>query len=128
MDREDFGRVGVYFGTLGSIVINEDKAIYSKIQLLCNRSQILRLWHPVDASRRDVLAFENHAVVSVKNLPDIRFIVFTDERQQNAALSQGQRVTLNLGVSVAGSILSDLNAKDSILTNDAAPERVIAVH
>ena len=74
-----------------------------------------------------MLLAQHHAVVALEHLPDIGLVVLAGDRQQDALPAPLQQQLLEVAERRAGKFLADGDAVETVFTDDAAPQRIVAV-
>ena len=123
LDGEHLGAAGPYFGALHRVVVDEDEAVEAEIEPPRQRAEVLRLRQPVDRGGNHLLALEREIGSRLEHAPDVGLLVLAAQAHENAALGEARQQRVQRTVAVV-----ELHAFGTDLADDAAPQRVVAVH
>ncbi len=122
LQREHLGAAGAHLAALDVVVVEEHEAIEPEIEGGGELADVLRLAAPVDHRRDDVLSLEAHVGPRVEHAPDVLLHVLRAEADDHPVAPEfGERVLQQEVFFV------ELDALGPNLTDNAAPQRVVAV-
>ena len=76
---------------------------------------------------RDVVEREHHALVALEHVEDLGLVVLARNRQHDAARLEHLQVVLKGLERAPGKGVAELEAAESVLADDPAPQRVVAI-
>ena len=82
LQRQDLRTARPDFGTFERVIVEENEAIQSKVQLLRKRSYVLRLWPPINPPGHEVIPLQDHVRAFVEYLEHIELVVLTAQTEQ----------------------------------------------
>jgi hypothetical protein len=114
--------------TFDGIVIEKDHGFQPKRKLIGNRPDVAGLVFPIGLKDRDVVFAKQHFWMLLERQPPDLVFIFRANGKDNSPASEIESHFLHSEKSLSGRVsLGDLNALETIIADDASPERVIQI-
>ena len=111
------------FSPFQRVVVQEGDCVHADVHVFDQRPQVVGFRLPVDLPKRNVLAFEQHAGMLIKDRPGVLFAVFAAQAQNDARLVLLDEEFLKIAL-----MRADDDAGGPVFSDDALPEGAVAIH